>query len=452
MGRLLWKEFRERRLWAIPLVLSVVGVVAAGMRYTFCGNVLYLVRWAIPSALVALLVGMGAYSSEIAWGTPDFLFSRSISWKRVMLAKVLFALGLIVSSAVLGAIVYRIVCPEPYVKFATLAGLARGVGIALLIMVSGYLAGAISSVLFPGYIGAILTFVSLGIVLSGALALITEFFDYQGLPNRIVPAWWLAALIACLVVLRFGMTLTIEARARRFVLVFAGFAILFMVGCFLFPRQMLVYMPPRTQILTISPDGRYAVATERGDWRVRDGYRAAPVRLYMVDLSSGAKASVSSSHDGIAVIDGGQVLVYSPFAWEHLGAREVRWSPNGTVYFVSQDYTTRFVRHCLITLRLDAKRKVILRRIPLQTTGGDNPVPSPDGRLAAVFQWEKDSRVGSVQVLDIDRGRSLGAVTDRVGWPVREGVYLGSAWWWQSNTEIGYMDKHDNRRIVRVVE
>ena len=133
------------------------------------------------------------------------------------------------------------------------------------------------------------------------------------------------------------------------------------------------------------------------------------------------------------------------------------WGPVGTAYYLA-DKTSyeqlsggrrRVSEHAwaIVLWRMEADGEVQERRIPVGRQGkttGCSLMPSPDRKLAMVRCREhRDSKwlLSWLEFVDIENARNLDLViTD----PKRS--------WWQSNTEVGYIDTEGKRQIVRVVE
>ena len=273
-------------------------------------------------------------------------------------------------------------------------------------------------------------------------------------PYWILLGWAVGVFAAWLVVVRFGLTLSIAARARRFVVVCLVPVVLFTVlSCSIhFPKLS----PPRQEILNVSPDGRYAIGAERGEWVTREGRTRAPVKLYIVDFSGGSVAPISAEF--IAQKGPGQVWMLGSDGrtsdmYRRLESRHVYWTPRGMAYYVAPDYTTHpSDRYDMVTLRTDSTGNVQETRIPVGNLYREgSPFPSPDGRLAAIrLSDHPDSKTYWIEFVDIEGGRKLDVVIRELS--TSESVRDLGNYWWQSNTEFGYIDRDGNRRIVRVVQ
>ena len=427
MKQLLWKEFREKRLWSIPMAASVVGVVALGQGYTYCGDFYTITGWIIPSIVAALLFGMGAYSGETAWGTADFLFSRPISWKKVLTAKLVFGIGVIAASAILGAVVYRVMCPAPYVRFAAFADLAEGVGIGMSIMLPAYLAGAACSVVFPGMVGAILTFVAIAVVSVGGLTLVQKVLG-QGarLPFWLIPAWWVGAALAALLTARFGLTLSIGTRAKRYAVACVA------AGAFLSAAYFVPFETwrekPQARDLRISPEGTHAIVRER-EYVEYAPFHWTPIKesCYFVRLSDMRRSRLCD-------VD--------------RNGYDYMWGPDGQVYYVlTPPHARPAFESQVVIQQMDAGGVVREEAVRVGRAGLDVYCSlcrsSPDRKLAMVRCWHRGTRRSNhwLEFVDIENARNLDLVITN---PKQS--------WWQSNTEVGYVDTEGKRRIVRVIE
>jgi hypothetical protein len=146
MTRLLWKEI-SFSLWILLLSIAATTIiVATGDPLFFRDDAGSTSSWI---ALVFFILGLRAYSSELAADTPAFLYSRPIRWWQIWLAKILTAILGIVLTIILACAVRTVVLPHPYRPFLLLE-LSHGCLNALLMLSLAYAAGLMVSVLFPG--------------------------------------------------------------------------------------------------------------------------------------------------------------------------------------------------------------------------------------------------------------------------------------------------------------
>ena len=403
MTRLLWKEVREKRVWTLLLTASVVGPLFFGKAHTFVGEFGAFASWVWLSGLVSLFLGLGTFSSELAGGTADFIFSRPVSWKRILLAKILGGLAVIVSAAVLTAIVYCFVRPEQYAAFVTVPRLAEGVGYAVWMMGSAYLVGVACSVVLPGVIGGMLVLLAISVAMGVRQAIFAACNVW--IPRVVEWEWLLSAAIAAILVVRFGLTLTAASRAGRYALVVVAVVILATPLHFLLPSDS--GWPYRESF--VSPDGQYAIV----HWSaMTDMLKENTLGSgYIVRLSDGKKATVTLPSN----------IVVRPIYWSKSNAVVFRWE--GAIRTVQMDDRGMLHEHSIKIGSGEPSRMYL----------------SPDRKLALV--WSSDKRRGRLEFADIETRRKLDLViTD----PKR--------FWWQSNTEVGYVDTEGKRRIVRVVE
>ena len=107
--------------------------------------------------LLALLLGAGAYASELTGERATFVFSRPVAWWRMLLAKLIFAAAIIIGATLLAALFYRLAAPAPYRHLATVPHLLAGAwGVAWKLGML-YLFGLACSVVLPGMAGGLLT-------------------------------------------------------------------------------------------------------------------------------------------------------------------------------------------------------------------------------------------------------------------------------------------------------
>lgn len=399
MRALLWKEYREKRVWLLLLLASTVGVVLRGYGYTYAGG--NATPWATISTLIALLLGAATFSSEIAGRNANFLFSRPVSWKKLLLSKVIIGIGLLLLTAVITAIVYRLICPEPYKHLATPYSLGKGVLYAMMFMGFGYFFGLVCSAVLPGAFGGLLVAFAGCIALSVCEGALYSPSAYYHVKSEWSPwAWAIGALIAMILISRFGLTLTNGARIWRFVL-----TILVTVLCFL-PLDFLAEKDPADMLarlfkpsygsVSIGPSGKYLLADIRH-------------RQYLIRLSD--------SKRGISRVNPENALWASLDTAYSLNGSEIKiaWMrPNG---------------------------KVEYNRIPLGQLA-QAAIPSPSGRFTIVRQLSNKSGGDSQPSPGL---MAVDILNPSIVLDIEKGI---RDFWWQSATEVGYVDDQGNRHIV----
>jgi hypothetical protein len=427
MTRLIWKEYREKRLWLPALAASVVGVVIAGQGYTYCGEIGAFTSWIALSLLSAFLLGAGAHSSELTGGTADLLYSRGASWKRALLSKLAVGAAMILLASALGAITYYFLRPEPLARFATFDRLALGFAYASLLMGAAYVVGFACSTALPGAFGGALT--ALG--MAGVMAMHAGVLA-QGNRREMycLTGWTVGPVVAAIVTARFGLTLTMRERAIRYACIAVPVSI---VVCQLWWSFTPTYAGAKGSRLftSVSPDERYAVTNvQRWD---QDAYTSD---MYVMKLSDNSKF---------------RVLRNAPnphqFYWVDAGAAVLIGDTSGPPY----------------VLRIAPGEAPLKKRATIRTLGYRNAwviVPSPSRKLAIVAwgkgpleirpfrgmlvgfkdTWASTLGLCMLQVIDVTSGRRLGPL-----------VESASDFWWQSDTEIGYGEKNGKRHIVRIV-
>ena len=170
LWRLLWKEWRERRWWALGWALSmlVVGLIAQAQRYYMFGNGAPSV-WNCLPLLFAGVVGLGGYASELQRGRALFLCARAVRWQELLLAKLLFGVIVSLGLPALAATLLFLTCPGPYHAVITPSHLLAGIGAEAWPMLLCYAGGLACSVLLPGLAGSVLAVVSIAIIIGFAL-------------------------------------------------------------------------------------------------------------------------------------------------------------------------------------------------------------------------------------------------------------------------------------------
>lgn len=439
MKRLLWKEFRENRVWALPLIASTVGVLFLHQGYTFFGNYAVFSPLIGISAIVALLFGTGAYASELSGDKADFLYSRPVSWKRILLAKLTIGFCFILSAAVLSAIVYRLICPDLYVPFATLPALMKGVGLAVLLMGIPYIVGVACSVVFPGFLGGILTL--LMVLVLGSLQMLilneTSIVPYAtqiiageykaNAPYFALLSWPLALLLAGLYTVRSGLTLSTGARVRKYTIVLAIFVVLLIpadmiISCGIAAPQWLNH--GTVDNVMISPDGKYAL--------------------------------VQSYETLIRLSDKKFVQFRGGNSYQDLG-----WCGEGKLYFIRKGADRYYsqAKHAyppaksnsyLTLIKMDREGKLHQKTINLGYWSWIQAHPSPYSNMIALVGTDFQLRKRSILFVDTAKERILPQIVT---------VDLRfTRVWWKSKNEIVYftpsnkLGEEGKRHTLRVVD
>jgi len=443
MRRLLWKELREKLIWALLLIAAAPGVIVFGDGYTFCGD--EFGGWITISAIAAFLLGGSAYSSELAGGRADFLFSRRISWEKVLLAKFLVGLAVVLVTAIVGALAYRLVCPAPLLPFATPFRLAEGVAYATIWMGICYVAGFLCSTALPGVFGSVLVYFAILTAYGVPIAILGPSMhstDAQGFGA--LGGWALGAIVATVVTARFGLTLNTTARAARYALTVAVIGIVVGSGAFwaLGKTTFFDHQSDRPSFISLSPNGRYAVV----QYPARSGATTSYDEIHLVKRSDDSR---------VLLADRPQSRTQVPYDYGQI--TQCYWVDNTNIAMVI-DRGGGEVR--FIHIR-NADRPLEPGSVSINEAGVRERsllVPSPNRKLAVVVSDHSGVETWRIAMRDIWQRTGganvngnlafFNALTGRgIGKPVR-GV---RNFWWQSDTEVGYVDNGENRHIVRVV-
>jgi hypothetical protein len=459
MIALLWKEYREKRLWVLMMTAGAAVIVARGSGYTFVsmgGLGALLDVWSDQCTimmLVAYLFGAGTFASEID-RSAQFLFSQPVSWKKVLAAKLLAGVTVLTVSAVLAAIIYRLLCPEQYARFATVERLSFGVLWAVVLTGIPYLVGLVSSTVLPGVAGGALV----GAVLMGAMGVNVALAARHNLdPDTLVisPVGWIVApIVAMLVTARFGLTLQARDRIGRYSLIVLGVVGLGLIsgplhwGPDVAMRRLLNGSRPPCSY--VGPDGVHAVmyrdsscefvgpgrarstfTVEEWPWPVALFWPASNTIVYSprVDQMQGRISASSDSAprpatappdpvgEGWLTPDGkpGPLVV-------------VRMDPSGRLVTRKIRTSLRLADPRVLVPSPNSKRYLV---VPVKW-GAGRAMPDSAWGLASI------RKTGLVGVLDCEGACALRTL------PVH-----ASAIWWQSDTKIGWTD-NGARRFLQV--
>jgi len=420
MRRLFWKEWRERWGWLCFCALAVIATPLITQ-----GHCYLALEWAVQTPwtfmplLAALLAGLSGYGSELQGERAAFLYSRAVTWKQLLGAKILLGCACIVAATVVAAIVCRYTIHPAYLPFFMPRDVILGGSIWGGITMGCYLIGMGLSIAWPGLWGGILA----GLLFIAMCVLPLYWFsqeDYGG--PFFVFSGMATPLVAGVILARFGITLTAGARFRRFLLLI----VLLLTG-----TLIVTLTPPGSRMarrvceplfshsyMVVNPTGAYDCAMV--------GSIVAPRnQMYMVEMSSGRQLPVpvdtAQSPQSPIWINADHLLMTGGTGAERDGTYLIQVA-NGTVQ----------------TYRLQDSE---LQDLGLLCT---RIVRSPDGKRIIIC----DSQ--SLRVLNIQTRRMQ--VIDRVQQDPDRYNSPFSECWWQSNAAVGYLDPVTEERIIVAVE
>lgn len=400
MLRLIKKELMEKRFWALLSVVLSILVVLFGTGYTFVGSFDAFSIWAILPAFTLLIFGMTTFTAELS-GAADFLYTKPISWWKIVITKIAAGLLVVIVSALLSCAIYAVVRPHQYAHLTTLSSLLTGTGWALLFTGLCYLIGVLVSVVIPGPAGgiAVLSATILLGCLSSAFWYWAASSEYD--MGHLVFAWSAAIIAAFIFTARFGITLPLNHRIHRYGALIIGIVAIVTITDVCFSKFHCNHSNHGITSTSISPDANYALVTET------------------FFISGKATNSHSESHL-VRLSDGKTAVIRSNF-------RTAYWTPSNEI-ILSNDKK-------LTIAKMTAGGKIKTRMIPLPFMM-QSFLQSPDLRFAVV--WTNPPK--TLYIVDVENGHK------------KKVEVKGCYWiWWQSNTEIGYNEKKDGKRhIVKV--
>jgi hypothetical protein len=371
-------------------------------------------------------MGAAAFTSELANKNADFLFSRAVRWWKLLLAKILAGLGMMLASAVIAAVVYRVLCPDQYVRFATLGGLGVGVLYGVVMMAIGYAMGLSCAAVLPGVSGSVLVAICL-VMFSQALVILAKgWSDVIYFPYYYIYAVYLGPPVAMVLIARSRLTRPVASRAVLFAAVVVPIMFAGLVLDKLAPARYS--LPIEAAAPNVSPDAKYVVY-----WHA-DGV-AQITRM----------ADSETRRLPIVPTDVGRYTFY--------------WAGDSTLFFPVFDNHGYRLR----TFRMGRDGNLAERSIKIGPEHQGYPlvIPSPKGGLAMVIwlslsgrpfqpsEYEQRSThtpgpedmhssvTGRVEPVDVLGGKSLGVIARDAQW-----------FWWQTNDSIGYLNKQGVRHVL----
>jgi hypothetical protein len=412
MISLLWKEYREKRLWALALLVATVGTILSGRAMNFGGST------PGPSTgisfLLALFLGLGAFWTELSGGAAVFLYSRPVGWKKIVLAKLVIGTAGVMVASVAAAITFRLVCPPEYGAFATILKLMASTRYLAVDLMWWYLIGFACSVLLPSIGGGLLAVSVVTMAVSHEWGLSQAFsITFQNIVWTSFGCIF-AAFAAALMCMRYGVTLTSSVRVKRYA------AVVVMLTGAIGMLDIVYPHPPvhRQEIVSekfpwtygwavVSPDGEYALVSSRPI--LESGKKV--VRKFIVRLSDGKVTDIAGPKSS-------GMQLGALWAEPHLACT----------------YDGRSEE--LQMLQVDGNAPLKPRGVRLEGLVGY--IPSSDNKKLILISNTEGS-AADIGVFDIVGARKLDLV-------IKNTVDC----WWQSDHEVGYIDK-DGKRIVRDV-
>jgi len=417
MRRLLWKEWKERWLWIALWIVTGAVTTALGKGQFTCGEQWQTTSsWMFVIPLTAMLAGLGGYGSELHGGRATFLYSRPVTWKQLLAAKLLLGFVAVIGSGIVSALAGCLLLPEEYHSLITPHSLAVGALIMAGFTAGAYLLGLAFSTVLPGVAGGLL-------VLVGWMAVVTTVAGlsiYKPVFSLIL--FIFSPLIAGFILIRFGITLHSAARLRRFILTILTIAAL----GFILDRTPLATMLVNkinswgskvAQELfrdnNFSPDARYVYLNR---------YVGDELVPCLVRLSDGRFSFLDSSIS-------------------------VGWLANGDSLAAYSGIDTKYPRE-LHVLQWHGQELRTLRIKNSGYLGLKYHALSPDGRRLlvggeTVLQF-CDLTTGETHVVaKVDRAKLRRMVRRD------KGRLNGLFWcWWQSTNEVGYLDPFTKKRVL----
>lgn len=422
MRRLLWKELCERAWWLGCWALATLGVAFFDGQWWHAQGVLITPWLALPFVL-ALVVGTGAYASELGGGRAPFLYARPVRWQAVLGAKVLVGMAVIVIMPLLAGILYWRFGPEVHCSYVTAGTIFANTWPLMWVMAVLYLTGLSCSVLLPGLAGGLLTLIGVVLVAIAVFAvgqgvISWEYSRELTIINGTIIGTVLAALCAGLPLTRFGLTLGVDARMKCFAPTYTLVLLAVVITSMVLPMQLtdrllLRWDPIRT---SVSPGGTY-VYTAYTSLYFPPGYRV------------GWEQSNENFFAGKAIVrrlDGRGSLSQIPFDLLRGSATEASVWANDRTMYVNDSSGKGMALYYPATGRVVRFTGTIAANYRL------NP-PVPDRRYLLVRMGNTSAHV--YRCIDLQTAQMLPMV-----------VQTEHRIWWQNPHTLAYISEWDGKR------
>lgn len=361
MISLIWKEAREKLLWAVAL--SLISMYFSWARgYTFYGAPgMQMLGWSLGPVLMAFIMGASGYTSELTDRRAIFLLTRPVTWKGVLASKLIVNAGVILIAAVLAAAAYRLTCPPAYAAISSIPRLAEGVLYAVLFTGAAFLLGFACSGVFAG------TTESAAFTIVQGLLLVC-IFSIAGANSG---GWWryimqllwpLPLLVAGIVVVKSGIMLPVGERVRRYAFVAVPGIVILAAAAFLVPRPLinnLVSSALNCEYIdwSISPDGFYALGRD---------YR----NIYWLDIK----------RDKCTKLE----YIYEDYSARQIPFQKIYWMNPHTAYRIGYTRNSWFIRTYYLRNNNTEHYDISMGKLTDRDGYPSEVTPSPDGRIAAV--------------------------------------------------------------------
>ena len=422
MRRLLWKEWQERRLWIAAWLLAGMALTALGKGQQMCEATGTESAWMMVLPLMALLAGLGGYGSELRGGRAAFLYSRAVTWKQTLAAKLLLGLAAVIVSVLLNAAAGMLLLPAEYCHLITPHSLFAGIWVIAGLSALFFILGLAGSVVLPGLAGGLLVVVAWVVIFS----LLAQFGNQKPAFGPILLL--LAPLLGGLLLARFGVTLHGAARLRRFAFVVLILGVVgaatdyTSTGRWLYNKlDALFSTPPPKQSFynaRFSPDARYLSA----DVILKNRMVPGLIRLSDGRFSFAESKSLSES----------------------------RWLDNNSFIFLTQDNRLHDGRpqHDLVLMQWQGAKPQTTRIKDAGYQELKYLALSPNGRRLLIGGYRElmlcDLTTGQTRALVKANRTKLSLLSRR-----EPGKQHGLYWcWWQTNDTVGYLDPYTKQRVL----
>ena len=378
MRRLLIKELKSA-WWIIGLAYAMVAfVVLMGdpLGFRGYGDGELFVCLMLPF----LALGLRAYSLELSSGTVDFLYSHPIKWWQIFLAKLIVGLLAVVSTVLLGLLMYVLSAPHYYMPFLHEQVLA-GLGEIMLVLGVSFAAGFAASALMPGIAMSFASLVGIVMVMAivdSGLWQLGRLLDVRWLRQSAenIPYCGMLIALAVIPIARALPKYGTQQRLRIVSYFLAASVIIAMVlAAFGIPGKTA--SKPSTE--SLSPNGQWALYG-KDQYTPNSRYGLANMRTGRVCLviPTTENTSVIWSPDSskVAVITGKALFIArtgkNPDLWKpSLSERRYgQWSPDSRLLFVPRKKGY---------FMLDIDHRTISGITPKEFARYEDVVPQPGG-------------------------------------------------------------------------
>ncbi len=385
MKRLFWKEWQEKKLWLV-VFFAFVALTPFLSRdgFSFCGRIETTSMWVFVMLAPALLLGLSTFSSESRNECQNFIYSRAIGWKRILAAKVLIDICIMLMATIAGAIFFWLHTPLEYLQFIGFGRFLAGIGIAFGVSLIGYLPGFGASFVLPGMLGGGLVIFLIGVVIDAEASILTKLTNSTSIPYALGISWVIALVTASIIVTKCDVGISVKERVKKYSIYIAVISSVMLV--FAVPISIHFGPYPETPKFGFASE---TLVSESSEEITRIGIDVSPGGKYLLEGALRSDGNIASRMKLVRLSDGKTVFLNINSRRLRSNKRSYGWCTPDTLIFFP--YVRGNGDDPLIKLNMDDSGKIVRQEIKPTFSGYFNTLLSSSGSMAVVtgILWER---------------------------------------------------------------